>query len=71
MGIYAYRAAFLKKMVQEPPALLERAECLEQLRALVMGARIKVEPTTHIGPGVDTPADVAAVETALRKMGLA
>ncbi len=71
VGIYLYRAAFLNKLVAEPPCLLERAECLEQLRALHLGGRIKVEITRHPGVGVDTPSDVAVVEEALRNMGLA
>lgn len=71
IGIYLYRAAFLKRMVAEPPCLVERAECLEQLRALYLGGRIKVEKTTHAGVGVDTPADVPVVEKLLRNMGLA
>jgi len=71
IGIYVYRAAFLKKLVAAPPCLLERAECLEQLRALHLGGRIKVEETRHSGVGVDMPSDVPLVEAALRDMGVA
>lgn len=71
IGIYLYRKAFLEKLAAEPPCLLERAECLEQLRALHLGGRIKVVATGQTGSGVDTPDDVPAVETALRNMGLA
>ena len=71
IGIYAYRATFLNRLVAEPPCLLERAECLEQLRALYLGGRIKVEKTQHLGVGVDTPSDVPVVEKLLRNMGLA
>lgn len=71
IGIYVYRTAFLKRIVAEPPCLLERSEFLEQLRALYLGGRIKVEKTKHLGVGVDTPADVPVVEKALRGMGLA
>jgi 3-deoxy-manno-octulosonate cytidylyltransferase (CMP-KDO synthetase) len=46
---------------------LEKAEQLEQLRALENGARIRVLLTRHASVGVDTPADVAAVEKILRK----
>ncbi len=70
IGLYVYRAAFLRALVQEPPSLLERAECLEQLRALHMGARIKVEFVEHDGIGVDTPEDVARAEELLRQNGL-
>jgi 3-deoxy-manno-octulosonate cytidylyltransferase (CMP-KDO synthetase) len=62
-----YRSEFLARFVAEPPCLLERAECLEQLRALHIGARIKVLQTDHCGIGVDTPADVAAAEAELGK----
>lgn len=71
IGIYLYRAAFLKKLVATPPCLLERAECLEQLRALYLGGRIKVEVTRQAGIGVDTPDDVSAVEKILRAMRVA
>ena len=71
IGLYVYRAAFLKKIVAVPPCLLERAECLEQLRALHLGGRIKVKTTRHMSIGVDTPSDVPVVEAALCNMGLA
>ena len=67
LGIYAYRGAFLKRLVQEPPCALEKTECLEQLRALYLGGRIAVIQTEDLGVGVDTPADVATVEALLRK----
>lgn len=70
IGIYLYRAAFLEKLVAEPPCLLERAECLEQLRALDLGARIKVVKTDQAGIGVDTPADVPGVEALMKQMGI-
>lgn len=66
IGIYLYRHEFLEKIVAAPPSLLEKAECLEQLRALHIGARIRIVQTDHCGVGVDTPADVAAAEAALR-----
>jgi 3-deoxy-manno-octulosonate cytidylyltransferase (CMP-KDO synthetase) len=68
IGIYLYRAAFLERLVAEPPCQLERAECLEQLRALDLGARIKVVQTGHAGIGVDVPADVPTVEALLREI---
>lgn len=70
IGIYAYRTAFLKKLVAAPPCLLEQAEALEQLRALYLGGRIKVELTDCQGLGVDLPEDVAGVEKELRRLGL-
>jgi 3-deoxy-manno-octulosonate cytidylyltransferase (CMP-KDO synthetase) len=71
IGIYAYRAAFLERLVREPPSLLERIEKLEQLRALELGARIRVVDAASAGVGVDTPEDVPAAEAALRAAGLA
>ena len=70
VGIYAYRGAFLKRLVQEPPCALERTESLEQLRALYIGGRIAVLRTAHSGCGVDIPEDVAIVEAEMRKRGI-
>ena len=67
IGIYAYRGAFLKRLVQEPPCKLEQTEKLEQLRAKYVGGRIAVIVATDTGVGVDTPEDVGYVEAALRK----
>ena len=67
IGIYAYRGAFLKRLVQEPPCKLEQTEKLEQLRAMYVGGRIAVIVATDTGVGVDTPEDVGYVEAALRK----
>lgn len=64
IGIYAYRAAFLKQFPQLPQAPIEQAESLEQLRALWHGHAIAVHITPHApGRGVDTPADLVAVRT--------
>jgi len=71
IGLYGYRRSFLQRLVQEPPCLLEQAEKLEQLRALHLGARMKVLTTEHAGLGVDTPEDVPRAEAALRAAGLA
>jgi 3-deoxy-manno-octulosonate cytidylyltransferase (CMP-KDO synthetase) len=69
LGIYAYRAAFLRRLVAAPPCGLEMAEKLEQLRALHLGARMVVIETTDTGIGVDTPADVERVERLIRERG--
>ena len=66
LGIYAYRGAFLKKYISEPPCDLERTEKLEQLRALWMGAKIAVIRTDDEGVGVDTPEDAVRIEAILR-----
>lgn len=71
IGIYAYRRAFIEKMVKAPPCVLELTEKLEQLRALDLGARIKVITTAEAGLGVDTPDDVPKAEAALHSAGLA
>jgi 3-deoxy-manno-octulosonate cytidylyltransferase (CMP-KDO synthetase) len=62
IGIYAYRAGFLKKFPQLPPAPLETIEALEQMRALWHGYKIAVHVTQQApGPGVDTLADLERV----------
>jgi len=65
IGIYAYRKAFLERLVRTPPCLLEKAEKLEQLRALYLGARMVVLEAKDAAIGVDTPADVPYVEKAM------
>jgi len=65
LGIYGYRGAFLKRLVGEPPCPLEKAESLEQLRALYLGGRIAVIRTEDVGVGVDTLEDVPVVEALL------
>ena len=64
-GIYGYSTNFLLQFVKWRPGLLERSEQLEQLRALENGAKIRVVITKYASIGVDTPADVAAVEPLL------
>ena len=67
VGLYAYRAAFLRAFPALPPAPLERTEALEQLRALWHGHRIAVHVTDQApGPGVDTPEDLERVRRLLR-----
>jgi 3-deoxy-manno-octulosonate cytidylyltransferase (CMP-KDO synthetase) len=62
IGLYAYRNAFLQRYTRMPPAPMETAEKLEQLRALWLGARIHVALAhTAPGAGVDTPEDLAQV----------
>ena len=66
-GIYAYRVRFLREYAALPPAPIEKAEALEQLRALWHGRRIAVVVSeTDIPPGVDTPHDLQAVLRMLR-----
>ncbi len=69
VGLYAYRVAALRRFSRLKPAALERAEALEQLRALAAGMTIRVGVTREPPPrGVDTEEDLAAV-TALLEMG--
>lgn len=64
VGMYAYRAAFLKAFARLEPCLIEQLEKLEQLRALYYGYRIHVDLAQTIpGPGVDTEADLQLVES--------
>ena len=63
IGIYAYRAGFLRRFTQLAPTPLERVESLEQLRALEHGFRIAVRIAPEaFPPGVDTAEDLAHVE---------
>lgn len=70
VGIYAYRRDFLLKYAALAPTPLERAESLEQLRALENGYKIKVLESDFQGIGVDTPEDLAAVNELFVKLGL-
>ena len=66
IGIYGYRAGFLKRFAGLPPGRLEQVESLEQLRALEAGFRIAVGITpAPFPPGVDTPEDLARAERRL------
>ena len=58
IGIYAYRRDFLLKFAKLAPTPLERAESLEQLRALEDGMRIDAMIIDHVPRGVDTPPDL-------------
>lgn len=61
LGLYAYRREFLLRFAALPPSRLERAECLEQLRALEAGYRILVVPVRNEAVGVDTPEDLERI----------
>lgn len=66
IGLYAYKKDFLRQFCQQKPTPIEKAESLEQLRALWMGAKIQVVELDCISVGVDTPEDVKKVESILR-----
>jgi 3-deoxy-manno-octulosonate cytidylyltransferase (CMP-KDO synthetase) len=66
VGIYAYRAAFLRLFPTLPQAPVEQFESLEQLRALWHGFGIHIRVIPHAPPGgVDTPADLERVRQAV------
>jgi len=72
IGLYAYRASFLRGFPALPPSPLEQCESLEQLRVLWHGERIAVHVTQQIpGPGVDTPQDLARVRALFEKTPVA
>lgn len=62
IGIYAYRAGFIKQYVNMAPSGLEQIESLEQLRVLWHGEKIHVDVALQAPPaGIDTPEDLARV----------
>lgn len=68
IGIYAYRAGFIKQYIQWQPSALEQIESLEQLRVLWYGEKIHVELAREVPPvGVDTAEDLEKVRSILEK----
>ena len=60
VGIYGYRAGFLRRFASLPRGSLEAIESLEQLRVLAAGERIALHvASVRPGPGIDTPEDLA------------
>jgi 3-deoxy-manno-octulosonate cytidylyltransferase (CMP-KDO synthetase) len=66
-GIYGFRRDVLLQLVKWKPTPLERAESLEQLRALENGVKIHVLVTAKGSPGVDTLQDATALEQKLAR----
>ncbi len=63
LGIYAYRMSFLTQYVNWDECTYEKLEKLEQLRAIYNGAAILLATAKEITPpGIDTPADLIALE---------
>ena len=58
VGLYVYRREFLLTLAALPQTPLERAESLEQLRALEHGSRIMVVDVPRAPSPVDTPEDL-------------
>ena len=62
VGLYAYRARFLRAFATLEPSPIERLEALEQLRVLWHGERIAVHVSADApGIGIDTPDDLARI----------
>jgi 3-deoxy-manno-octulosonate cytidylyltransferase (CMP-KDO synthetase) len=67
IGLYVYRRKLLLGYSALKPGVLERVECLEQLRALENGIPIRVAETEYESLGVDTPGDLEAAERLFRQ----
>lgn len=65
IGLYAYRAETVKKIIQLAPTALEQIESLEQLRWMYYGFSIKVVETSIETPNIDVPEDVEKVLRAI------
>lgn len=65
IGLYGYSKEFLKIFCSTKPPAIEKYESLEQLRALYLGARIKVLPVSKPTYGVDTIEDLQKLEALL------
>lgn len=70
IGIYGYRKAFLEKFVSLPLGNMEKIECLEQLRAIENGYKIRVITTEYQSVGVDCPDDIKRVLEQMKKEGI-
>ncbi|WP_018690764.1 3-deoxy-manno-octulosonate cytidylyltransferase [Algicola sagamiensis] len=67
IGIYAYRAGFIRDYIEMTPSPLEKIESLEQLRVLWHGEKIHVAEAIQTPPaGVDTPEDLEMVKQILQ-----
>ena len=67
IGIYGYRRDSLLKMVSLEQAKIEKAESLEQLRALYNGMKIKVSPVVYNSIGIDTISDLNAFKKSVER----
>lgn len=67
IGIYGYKAGFLKQYSTMEKSYLEKMEALEQLRVLENGFKIKVLETQYQTIGVDTPEQLHEIELRLRE----
>jgi 3-deoxy-manno-octulosonate cytidylyltransferase (CMP-KDO synthetase) len=67
LGIYGYRRVALDRFVKLPPSELEKAESLEQLRALEDGMSIFAAVVKDVPVAIDTPEDLKRAESLLEK----
>ncbi len=67
IGLYAYSRSFLESYCSQPPCDIEKLERLEQLRALYMGAKIKVVYVQYESHCIDVPSDIQIVEKTLQE----
>ncbi|MBN1879771.1 3-deoxy-manno-octulosonate cytidylyltransferase [bacterium] len=65
IGLYAFRKSWLDYIVASSQADMEKTERLEQLRTLYLGGIIRVDLVDQVFPGVDTPEDIAIIESLL------
>jgi 3-deoxy-manno-octulosonate cytidylyltransferase (CMP-KDO synthetase) len=66
LGIYGYKRDFLIEFSESSKAILEKAENLEQLRALENGKKIKVVKAGKDSVGVDVPSDILKIEELIK-----
>jgi 3-deoxy-manno-octulosonate cytidylyltransferase (CMP-KDO synthetase) len=67
VGMYAYSKEFLGLIATSPQPIIEKCESLEQLRALYLGAKIRVVKIEGESIGIDTPEDLARAVAFLAK----
>jgi 3-deoxy-manno-octulosonate cytidylyltransferase (CMP-KDO synthetase) len=70
MGVYAYKASFLKEFITLPVSFLESTEKLEQLRAIENGYKIKMIEVRGIEKGIDTPKDLELARKKIKDNGI-
>ena len=68
IGVYVYTAEALKTLSSVPQSALEKAESLEQLRALELGIPIGVAEVDSASIGVDTPEDLEKVSQIMKSL---
>ena len=67
IGIYVFKKDFLLKFAKLPQTILEKTECLEQLRVLENGFKIKIIETNYESFAVDKPTDLEVVREIMKR----